>query len=983
MKSKSSQLFTILFYFIIQSANCQLSGYYTIGGTGANYQTLPAAISDLYSQGIVGDVTFALNPGTYPGVTFTEIPGASVDNSFVLKSINLDSTEVVIEGTVNFDLTSFITLKAITLSSSQIHIIDFFKSNEIYIENCVINSTFPSYFFDGAMYLQHFTADTAWSKITFNQSLIECTSTCIFTTGGYGRTTFTNCEINSLEDISLQGGGRITLNDNICNGGLDIKTSNYCYIRRNEINGIAEIGQIDSIIDNVFISEEIFEVAADYFRGNYFYGSLLRDPNPGSNSNAKFYDNYFECEIHTFHANFPKMVGNTFMNDISLSFNKALLFENNRMYGDLNYGDTYTGYWNYKINNNIFHNGCLIGRGHNSIISFNNFVDSAYLYVEYSDISVHDNNFCQGIQGNTSFENISHNNFFPLIYCYYDTNSTHYDPVYLESNPGIATNPLLQGKGWSESPEIDYLGNIRKYPPAIGANEIYICSDSTNNTINISCGEELYLNMCSLPETGSFWWTPDSCIMNPDTAYTSIIACDNNTWYLNNSIYGLIDSVSIEVEPFQVEIAEMPLFYCGYARTLNASYHPFASYHWEPETGLSDPYIRNPLLLIEDTNNLQYVLRCEIDNCGTSYDTLNIDYDPLPNVGIYYPEQHEDTIFFSCLSTCVDEYLWNFGDGTFSTEENPYHVYEVNGIYTVTLTGTNSFGSRSHTVNYFFYYDFDEYWAPVGATWYYEIVYPFSSKVSYIKYESVGTTFILNKECKIITATEGETAYGHLVGNSDTVYTYENNGKIFVFDPNNNDFSLIYDFSADSGTTWNTTWDTCNFERSILEVDSINVNGNYLKLLSHGGYKIIERIGGERTLFHGLGIVDCNIPDTIIYEEPFVQRLRCYEDNVIGFYETGISPTCDFVLGIESINQIDDQLTIFPIPAKDKIFIKGLPNKDRTRIVISSLSGVNLINTSIRSEVATIDITSLEQGIYLVQIRLEAEIITKKIIVLH
>jgi len=969
--------------FVIPKAHSQLSGYYTIGGTGANYQTLQYAISDLYSQGIDGDVTFALNPGTYPSVIFAEIPGASEDNKFVLQSINLDSTEVIIEGIVKFDLTSFITIKSITISSSQVHVIDFFKSNEIYIENCAIYSTYPSYFFDGAINIEHLTTDTAWSKITLSHSLIECTSTCMWTTGSHGRTIINNCEVNSLEDISLQGGGRITLNDNIINGGLDIKTSNYCYIRRNEINGIAEIGQIDSIIDNIFISEEIFEVAADYFRGNYFYGSLLRDPNPGSNSNAKFYDNYFECEIHTFHANFPKMVGNTFMNDISLSFNKALLFENNRMYGDLHYGDTYTGYWNYKINNNIFFNGFLIGRGHHSIISYNNFVDSAYLYVEYSDISVHDNNFCRGIEGNTSPENISHNNYYPLIYCYYDTNSIHYDPIYLESNPGIATNPMLQGKGWSEAPETDFLGNLRKNSPAIGANEIYICSDSMNNLINVPCGDELYLNMCSLQDTGNYWWTPDTCILYPDSIYTAVIGCENMTWYLNNSIFGLIDSVSIQVVPFEVQIAEMPLFYCGYARTLNASYHPYASYHWEPETGLTNPYIRNPKLLIEDTTNLKYVLECQIDGCGTSYDTINIDYDPLPNVGIYYPQQNADTIFFTCTSTCVDEYLWDFGDGTFSTEENPYHVFEVNGIYTVTLTGTNSFGSRSHTINYYFYYDFDDYWAPVGATWYYEIVYPFSSKLSYIKYESVGTTFILNKECKIITATGGETAYGHLVGNSDTAYTYENNGKIFVFDPNNNDFSLIYDFSADSGTIWNTTWDTCNFERSISGVDSISINGNYLKLLSHDGYKIIERIGGERTLFQGLGVVDCNLPDTIIYEEPYVQRLRCYEDDLIGFYETGISPTCDFVLGTESIKQLNDQVTLYPNPAKDKIYFEGLPKNGRTKIMISSLSGINLINTNIRSEVATIDISILEQGIYLIQIRLETGIITKKIIVLH
>lgn len=38
-------------------------------------------------------------------------------------------------------------------------------------------------------------------------------------------------------------------------------------------------------------------------------------------------------------------------------------------------------------------------------------------------------------------------------------------------------------------------------------------------------------------------------------------------------------------------------------------------------------------------------------------------------------------------------WLWNFGDGTTSTEQNPRHVYAGDGIYTVSLTATNSFGS--------------------------------------------------------------------------------------------------------------------------------------------------------------------------------------------------------------------------------------------------------------------------------------------------
>lgn len=41
----------------------------------------------------------------------------------------------------------------------------------------------------------------------------------------------------------------------------------------------------------------------------------------------------------------------------------------------------------------------------------------------------------------------------------------------------------------------------------------------------------------------------------------------------------------------------------------------------------------------------------------------------------------------------VTEWLWNFGDGEFSTLRNPIHVYSNVGVYKVTLTAGNSEGS--------------------------------------------------------------------------------------------------------------------------------------------------------------------------------------------------------------------------------------------------------------------------------------------------
>jgi gliding motility-associated-like protein len=47
------------------------------------------------------------------------------------------------------------------------------------------------------------------------------------------------------------------------------------------------------------------------------------------------------------------------------------------------------------------------------------------------------------------------------------------------------------------------------------------------------------------------------------------------------------------------------------------------------------------------------------------------------------------SVAFTNTSTLADSYLWNFGDGTTSTDQNPIHVYQTKGNFTVTLTATS------------------------------------------------------------------------------------------------------------------------------------------------------------------------------------------------------------------------------------------------------------------------------------------------------
>ena len=66
--------------------------------------------------------------------------------------------------------------------------------------------------------------------------------------------------------------------------------------------------------------------------------------------------------------------------------------------------------------------------------------------------------------------------------------------------------------------------------------------------------------------------------------------------------------------------------------------------------------------------------------------------DP-PKVSIFYSIVDKQ-VAFTALTKRVVSWSWEFGDGQTSNAQNPVHVYDGGGYYTVTLTGTDEEGTN-------------------------------------------------------------------------------------------------------------------------------------------------------------------------------------------------------------------------------------------------------------------------------------------------
>lgn len=117
---------------------------------------------------------------------------------------------------------------------------------------------------------------------------------------------------------------------------------------------------------------------------------------------------------------------------------------------------------------------------------------------------------------------------------------------------------------------------------------------------------------------------------------------------------------------------------------------------------------------------------------------------------------------------------------------------------------------------------------------------------------------------------------------------------------------------------------------------------------------------------------------TVLYTigEVNVQELNA--GNILlseGFISSNFGET----LNIE-VSSIDNQLLLYPNPAKDLVTITKLPYS-KTYIKVFDLSGKEVFTKHINAETTTINTTNFANGVYLVRINYNGNVAHKKLVV--
>ena len=297
--------------------------------------------------------------------------------------------------------------------------------------------------------------------------------------------------------------------------------------------------------------------------------------------------------------------------------------------------------------------------------------------------------------------------------------------------------------------------------------------------------------------------------------------------------------------------------------------------------------------------------------------------------------------------------------------------------------GEDGFLSKGHD-NHLYFFGNDQYWKSIPnaneipnvisfpSEWYYEILNE-NGSITYQYMYQAGDTIVNDEPTQILVKIN--TLYDK--GPHEEItreYVYERDGKVYWWNKTLEEFTVLYDFSAQVDDSWVIKVGTETLIMHVNAVETLEYEGKTYRMLhvSDAG----DFFSGD--IVCGIGHLTSFFPERLMRNaDGFrVEGLRCYwiEDELV--FKPDGEEECDAIYsevhGIEEGGPSTGSgaFTVYPNPTNGILIVEtqnfaSLPDQTYR---ITNLMGQILMTGSISAETQQIDVTNLPQGMYFINL---------------
>ena len=261
--------------------------------------------------------------------------------------------------------------------------------------------------------------------------------------------------------------------------------------------------------------------------------------------------------------------------------------------------------------------------------------------------------------------------------------------------------------------------------------------------------------------------------------------------------------------------------------------------------------------------------------------------------------------------------------------------------------------------------------APFGNEWYYEIENE-NGSITYQYMYQAGDTIVQDEPTHILVKIN--TLYDKDIHTDMThEYVYERDGKLYWWNKTLEAFTVLYDFGAQEGDSWEIKVGTETLIMHVNSVEIVEYEGKTYRML---------RVSDADDFFSGdivcgIGHLTSFFPEKLMDNRDGirVEGLRCYwiEDELV--FKPG-DEDCDAIYsevhGVEEdiLSMGSGSFTVYPNPTNGVLFVETVctPSLPDQTYRITNLVGQTVLSGNITADNQQIHVSSLPQGMYFITV---------------